>query len=160
MTEIEFIESIDCNFPYRDESQWRKLIEQGALISPNAAFAVLHEICRPPRGESIDQASLSAMLTFWANSFRHPVVATLLPIAEAMLRKQPVPVARALQAMRSVAPYRDQHCALAVPYLACDDADGEADALRQEVLRSWNVPVSSIDPALVGDPPDTARLLP
>ncbi len=41
MTEKEFIDSIDCKFPYQDELEWQKTIELGCLISSNAAFAVL-----------------------------------------------------------------------------------------------------------------------
>ena len=137
MTETEFIESIDCQFPYHVESEWRSLIELGASISPNAAFMVLHELCRLPSGTSVEPEAMQAMLTYWRQHFGHPLVTHLLPLAEAMIQGKTVSVAESMRVMRTVAPYRDQYNALSIPYFACDDAEGRADELYQEIINSW-----------------------
>ncbi len=49
MSEKEFIESIDCRFPYFSEKKWKDIVMQSFNVNNNAVFAVLHEMCRPPR---------------------------------------------------------------------------------------------------------------
>lgn len=137
MSEVEFIEAIDCRFPYGDQAKARELIELGVRISPNASFMVLHEICRPPRAVKRDPLALLELAASWEGTFQHPLVCVVLPIAKSMIQDQLVSVGEAMAAMREVAVYRGQYNALAIPYLACDDDNGEADALHKEITRAW-----------------------
>lgn len=146
MTEDEFIQSIDCSFPYADEARWRELIDLGASISPNAAFMVLHEICRAPIDVVIDPGTLSNMLDVWQVRFKHPLVEVVLPAAEAMLRHETITVQAALMAMRRVASYPGQYNALSIPYFACDDVNDKADVLYEEIIRSWSAPNQAMQP--------------
>jgi len=63
MTEAEFIEAIGFRFPYQDFDKCRSLIKLGASISANAAFMVLHEICRTPHKHSVSREILFELLT-------------------------------------------------------------------------------------------------
>lgn len=137
MTETEFIESIDCSFPYNSEAEWRPLIELGTSISPNAAFMVLHELCRPPTGIAVPKARIEAILDCWNQHFKHPLVGQVLPAAKAMIDGQTIAVDTALRTMRVVAAYRGQYNALSIPYFACDDVDGRAEELRLEITNAW-----------------------
>ncbi|MES2842954.1 MAG: hypothetical protein V4794_21985 [Pseudomonadota bacterium] len=137
MNEVEFIEAIDCRFPYGDQARARELIELGARISPNASFMVLHEICRPPEGAKEDSLVLLELASSWEGIFEHPLVFVVLPIARSMIQDKLIPVGVAMAAMREVAFYKDQYNALAIPYLACDDKKGEADALHREITHAW-----------------------
>jgi hypothetical protein len=49
MTEQEFLDFIDCNFPYFDEKKWKELVLQSFTINNNAVFCILDEVCRPPQ---------------------------------------------------------------------------------------------------------------
>src|SRR5688572_10989532 len=62
MNEEEFLNSIDCCFPYENEGQWRALILQGKAISDNASFGVLEEICRKPYGNPVSEKEQLAMV--------------------------------------------------------------------------------------------------
>lgn len=137
MTETEFIESIDCQLPYGDLVKVERLIEQAREISSNAMFMVLHEICRPPRSVEITLSALLQLLACWSQSAAHPLCAVLLPIAESMIRGQEVSTSAAMAAMREVALFPNQHCALAIPYFSCDDKDGEVDALHTKITHAW-----------------------
>ena len=55
MNEEEFLNSIDCRFPYEDKGKWRALILQGKNISDNASFGVLEEIARKPHGNQVSE---------------------------------------------------------------------------------------------------------
>ena len=137
MTETEFIASIDCQLPYGDLAKVKCLIEKANGISSNAMFMVLHEICRPPRGEEVKLSVLRELLASWAESAVHPLCAVLLPIAEAMIRRQDVPTNTAMAAMREVALFPNQYTALAIPYFSCNDEDDEVDALHTSIANAW-----------------------
>jgi hypothetical protein len=77
------------------------------------------------------------LLADWAAAVEHPLSATLVPIAESMIRGETVPVERAMDAMREVARFPLQYNALAIPYFSCCDEGREVDALRQEIERAW-----------------------
>lgn len=139
MTENEFIEFIDCQFPYELEEEWRPLIVLAASISPNAAFMVLHELCRLPNGTKVNREALQAMLECWKSNFTHPLVVEVLPAAEAMINGCELTVDESLRIMRKIAEHPGQYSALAIPYFACDDLAGKADELHQEISRSWRV---------------------
>jgi hypothetical protein len=137
MTETEFIETIDCRFPYADETKWRSLIGTGTSISANAAFMVLHEICRPPRSCDVPVELRQQMLGEWATSFRHPLVATVLPVAKAMVCNQEISLEQSMQTMREIAAYPNQFWALSIAYFACDDPTGQVDVLHQKIIDGW-----------------------
>jgi hypothetical protein len=137
MTELEFIDSIDCAFPYESAEKWRPLVEKGTAISANAAFMILHELCRLPRGVSVPKESIYAILDYWVESFQHPICVSILPIAKSVIDGEQVSVDKAIRTMREIAPYQGQYNALAIPYFACDDTDGFAEALRKKITTKW-----------------------
>jgi hypothetical protein len=137
MSESEFSDLIDCRFPYRDTNGCRELIALGASISPNAAFMVHHEICRPPRSEAVESSVLQGLLSEWVASFNHPLLGLVLPIADEMTRGQQVEVETALRAMREVAMYRGLFAALAILSMCCDDADDKVNDLYHEIVHAW-----------------------
>jgi hypothetical protein len=137
MTEVEFITEIDCRFPYRDETKRHQLIELGASISPNAAFMVLHEICRPPRSVGVDSDILQTILLEWTGVFHHPLVDIVLPAAMAIIRAEEIPVEQSMLAMKAVSTYQNQFNALSIPYFACDDVTGEVDLMHQKIIDRW-----------------------
>lgn len=137
MSEAEFIQLIDCRLPYGDSARVRELIELGASISTNASFMVLHEICRPPQGAEAGQAERLNMLAAWAASIEHPLAAVVLPIARSMIQRKAVSVDTAMAAMHDIAPSPGQYNALAIACMACDDLDGQADALYQKIIHAW-----------------------
>jgi len=62
--ENEFILKIDNSFPYKDDEKWKALVDEGASISPNASYMVLHEICRPPKRPRITGKQRLDMLEY------------------------------------------------------------------------------------------------
>lgn len=140
MTEIEFIEAIDCKFPYQHEGKWRQIIDLGVSISPNSAFMVLHEICRAPREANVDTVLLQKMLSTWSASFSHPLVEVVLPAASAMIRDELISVEQALSTMKDISHYQHQYNALAIPYFACDDTEGEVDDFHKKIIAEWQRP--------------------
>ncbi len=137
MYETEFIEKIDCNFPYHSEPQWQALVKLGASISTNAAYMVLHEICRVPRSKKVTLKSKRAMLEYWGQNFNHPTITSVLRAAEVMIKGEELAVEESMSIMENISAYPNQYNALSIAYFACDDIDGRADDLYQKIISAW-----------------------
>ena len=141
MTEQKFVESFDAKFPYDDEEAATALIHQGWAISPNAAFCVLEEICRLPRGAAVDTGAQHSLAAQWAASGQHPLMSAVLRCAAALIDSTPLSSRDAVGIMRDVSAYSGQYAALNIAYFSGDCSTPEGDgALEQasiEIRKQW-----------------------
>jgi hypothetical protein len=135
--EEEFLNSIDCCFPYENESQWRALILQGRDISENASFGVLEEISRKPFGSQVSEKEQLAMVGVWEEENKHPLVQPVIEAAKAIITNDLLSVERVLKLLDQVQSYRNQYCAVNIIYFACDDVEDLADEKWQRIVNSW-----------------------
>ncbi len=150
MTEEDFIEQVDCNFPYNDRAAAEATIAQGAAISPNAAFLVLHEICRPP--VAVPSAELHQLLALWDAATEHPLKPRLLQAATAVIDHVALPKEWVLDTMATVEPYR-LPTALTVVYFAGDAADAVAiDTEFRAIFDRWKQDSAEAPPASTTPP--------
>lgn len=138
MTEIEFVEAIDCRFPYHRPIRWRRLVAQAPRISGNAAFMVVHELCRPPRSAKATFAERKIVFDHLSRRFRHPLLSALRSLIITLMRGESVSVSTAAAAMRKVAHYPGQFSCLSICYFSCYDRSGRLDSLYESILESWN----------------------
>lgn len=150
MTEAEFIESIDCRFPYGAPLKWKRLVALAPRVSTNAAFMVLHELCRPPRSATVSHAECHRILKHLERRFRHPLLTGLRNLVLIVMRGERVSVSTAAAAMRKVSRYPGQYNMLAICYFSCDDRDGRLDTLHEAIAASWESPISSSGRAIAG----------
>jgi hypothetical protein len=137
MKESHFIASIDCRFPYQDRILSLALTEEACSISPNAAFAVVDEILRPPVGISTSFALTTELLLLIEQRLSHPLVQPILVIARKLASGQVISVTDSLSAMRQVEHFPKQYSALSVVYFACDDIEGVADLEFRRIQTMW-----------------------
>ncbi len=137
ISEVEFIGWIDANFPYGRANVWPAVIKLGVSISSNAAFAVLDEICRPPHSYKPSLELRLSMLAYWDQHFDHPLKSLVLPAARALVHDVCIPVDDAIAAMKEIAVWPGEYCALSIPYFACDDVEGHADKVHEDIRKSW-----------------------
>jgi hypothetical protein len=137
VTEEEFVNSIECKFPYFDEAKWRDVIKLGSEISSNAAFGVLEEICRSLRGIKVSVQQLEQILNYWRTEFSHPLAESIGNVANLMIKREEISPEEAAKLLCIVANYPHLYCALNVPYFACDDKDGTVDKTYREIIHSW-----------------------
>lgn len=137
-TEEEFIDAVDCRFPYRQEAQAHRLIAEACAISSNAAFMVVHELARRPQGSPADDSTCLALLERLSDRFEHPLRDAVIGVARRMITGDQLQVQECVELMRAVARHRDQFNALAVVYFSCEDAGMETgDQLRDEIVGVW-----------------------
>jgi len=137
ISEQEFDESIDCRFPYHDVSKWKTIIQTAISISANAAFKVLHEVCRPPRSSEVTPQVQKRIFEHWSGHFSHSLVPIVSKAAIALIEGRELSVADACETMAAVADYPGEYNALAVVYFSCDDVDGKVDELYERIIQRW-----------------------
>ncbi len=135
MTENELIRLIDCRFPINDYESSQNLIRSSIEISPNAAFMVLHELCRYPKPDENDKRMIRTHLEFWKNNFHHPAIPIVLPSAMALINGENISESDCLNAMREISTYKNQYNALAIISFAC--TTDAADLLYDEIVEKW-----------------------
>ena len=108
MNEEEFLKSIDCCFPYENESRWKALILKGKAISENASFGVLHEIARKPFGNQVSEKAQLAMVNFWDAENEHPLAKSVIEAAKAIITDNLLSVEKVLELLSQVQVYRNQ----------------------------------------------------
>jgi hypothetical protein len=137
MTEAEFADRIDCNWPYHDISQSRELIATAVGISPNAAFLALSELCHLPASAEVEPATLVALVDFWLSEFDHPLAPIIAECAVSLIEGKRLSVPETLTKMDFVSDYPGLLAALSIPYFSCDDVDGLAHARLNEIRAAW-----------------------
>lgn len=136
-TEEEFLEAIDCRFPFADRDQALGLIDEGCRLSSNAGFALVDEIVRPPRSAVASVDFRLDLLRRVFDRLHHPLVAAIRPLAERLVGGGEATVEEALAIMHRVATYRGQYAALSVAYFSADDTAGMLDREYNPILAAW-----------------------
>ncbi|MGJ8483599.1 hypothetical protein ACSFVZ_06175 [Pseudoalteromonas sp. SYSU M81236] len=137
MTYEEFYYSIDCNFPYHNESEWKRIIQQSIEIGGDAPFMVLHEICRVPASEKIEEAKHLQMYYFWKESFSSPVQKIVEPAALSYINKEELTDNEALEIMVKLSKFPNSYNALQVVLFSCPDDEELVDEKYEEIVSTW-----------------------
>lgn len=129
MTEKEFLELIDCNFPYGDRQRCVELIDRSLSISPNAVFAVVEEICRIPGSErqNVSETFLLELLNGIDNKFEHPIKGLVFEVARVLIKRGKISVDDAVLKMEEIVKYQDAFSARSIVYFSCDDTEGKLE---------------------------------
>lgn len=141
--EVEFINSIDCCFPYDDSAQWTALIEQSVDISANAAFMVLFEISWGA-GEIIrgrrsfaNPEDFALMLRYWRERVSHPLAELLANDVEQFMAGRELDSQAALARLDAITGYQGLYSALSV-IGAIYAFNEEVDAYLEAINFRWN----------------------
>jgi hypothetical protein len=135
--ENEFINSIDCNFPYNDRGRVIGLIDQAKCISENAMFAVLEELCRPGHGTQVSKATLLELIDVWDDKNDHPLAEFVVSAARLTVNDTQRSVEEALALLEKIAPFTGLYAALCIASKSADDTDGVLDIRDEEIRLKW-----------------------
>ncbi len=114
--EIEFLNKIDCNFPYQGRQESMRLIELASRISTNALFSVIEELCRIPESvrPNVSTETLLDLLDTTANKLNHPLKEIIVDAANKMILCQEQTVDETILKMYTVKKYPGQYAALSI----------------------------------------------
>ena len=138
MDEAEFVNSIDCNFPYNDRSMAVAMIDQGNKISDNAMFAVLDELCRPGHSAKVTNNTLLELIDIWNDRAEHPLAEFIVPAARLMVKNTRWSVAKGITLLEQIAPFAGLYAALSIASESADDVDGILDAKGEKIRSDWD----------------------
>lgn len=136
-TEQEFLEAIDCRFPFADRDLATRLIQEGCRLSSNAGFALIDEIVRPARGVAAPVDLRLDLLSRVFAQLQHPLVPIIKSLAERLVAGSEATVEEALELMRKVAEHHGQYAALCIAYFAADDTTGVLDREDDIIRGAW-----------------------
>jgi hypothetical protein len=138
--ELEFIDKIDCNFPYHDHQTCLNLIDEALGISPNSVFAVVEEICRIPDEERENTPFLFLMdlLKTIDRKFEHPLKELVFKVAKRMIKQEETSVEETALNIEQVRPHVRQYAALNIIYYSCFDDEGKLNKAWDSIIREWD----------------------
>lgn len=138
LSEEEFHNTIVCKFPYNNENKWKQVIDQALTISNNAVFLVAYELVYLPTSKKKYAKEAKRILHYLAQKFDHPLKEKVFRVGEMMLEEKELPVNDAIKIMREIAKYPPLAAALSIIYFSCNDIDGDADELYNQIILDWN----------------------
>ncbi len=135
----EFYYSVDCNFPYHDEREWKRIIKQSVEIGGDAPFLVLHEICRVPAFEKVERPKHLDMYNYWKASFTSPIQEIIEPAAISYIAKVELSDSEALKIMDELSRFPNSYNALLVVLFSCSDEEELVDERYEEIISTWKL---------------------
>lgn len=137
MLEKDFLDSIDCKFPYNEKG--KEIIKTAVSISDNSVFWVIHELVRPPKSmrSKIKKIDLKELLNYVNANFQHPLKIDILSISEKIINSEIVSASQILNIMDQLRNYRGLYTALNILYFACDDSDWRIEEKYNEIVAYW-----------------------
>lgn len=145
MRETDFIARIDCNFPYENPLRWRRLSAMAPRISSNAAFMVLHEVCKVPRAGQMNRARAEWIIGHLLRRFRHPAVKIISPAIDSYIGEKKLRSGKAAALMRRLAKYDGEYNALGICYFSAYDSDGSLDRTYKRIVARWQANSGPVD---------------
>ncbi len=133
--EIEFIESIDSCFPYNNEVESTKLIEEGADISPNASFMVLYEICMA--SDKISKENFLRLLTTWRDSISHPLKNIMFGLGQIFISGTKMSDEDLMKVMKKIGEYPRQYNALNLVFSLLSTQDEKVEKKYNQIVSEW-----------------------
>jgi hypothetical protein len=138
MNDYHFSELIDCRFPYGDEREWKRLVDLGRPISPNAHFISLCEISCLPASATVSAAEQREMVRYWSEGFEHPLKQAIVECALARIERRYLSVEHVLRLMDEIArDHKRQWGALVIAIRSCDDEDDVVDDRFNAIKSEW-----------------------
>ena len=142
--EIEFLDKIDCNFPYLDRKKCVNIINEANSISSNATFSVIDEICRIPQSErtKVTNETLFELLNLVEVSFKHPLKPAIIETAKKMINNELLEIENVISVMNRIREFKGQYAALSILYFSCNDDDEKLEIIYNEIINEWSFNVA------------------
>ncbi|MDD3144649.1 MAG: hypothetical protein PHV23_00900 [Candidatus Gracilibacteria bacterium] len=127
MLEKDFLEKIDCKFPYNDINKGKEIIEESLLISDNAVFCIIDELTRIPKSKKklVDSKNILNFLSYIDYRFKHKFKSIILLVSHKLLNKENISVSDILEYMDNLKKNKGLYGALNILYFSVDDINGE-----------------------------------
>ena len=100
---------------------------------------VVHELARIPASVTVTPDRVLDLLQDLDNRFEHPIKELVIEAAKRLINGDRLSQPEAMDAMQSVAVFRNQYCALNVIYFSSESPREEIDSLYDEIVQRWKL---------------------
>ena len=136
MNETDFIDQLDCNFPYHKLDEASDWISKAGDVSQNATYFVLHEILRAP--PHIERDIKEVLLQMWQTEYDQDPLYRLIERALPAYRLgQPLAENIVLTRIDQLKDQPGQLYALTLLVFAAESISEPIQARYQQILDSW-----------------------
>lgn len=139
--EKEFIDEIDCNFPYHDKENCLSLIDMAIGISSDAVYYVVYELCYLPNSVTIAKPYLLELLNVIDGKFVHQAKEIILDAARQIIKDGEVPFDIIITKMNEIRKMPKEYAALYVLNGQSYDNEQEweaVDAVHSAITDEWS----------------------
>lgn len=136
--EQQFLDEIDCNFPYRNKKKCIELIDRALSISSDAVYAVVYELAYPPNSKkSTPKSLLFELLDIIDNKFEHSLKSMTFELVRILINGQKIKVKEAIDKMVLLKKFPNEYMTLNMFYFSCDDVNEELEPIYEDVVNCW-----------------------
>lgn len=137
--EVDFIQRVDCKFPYHNFSKAAALIEEAKTVSDNSLFKVVEELVRIPESKNslVSTDILIQLLDQSFQNYTHPLIEIIYPICLKMIMEEKISSLESISAMLKVKEYLGQYAALSIIYHAAASTTPQLEGLHEEIIQDW-----------------------
>lgn len=137
--EKEYLDKIDCKFPYEDVEKGKALVDEAIAISPNAVFGVLEELARPGVNIPKDhiRQNVAILMNYLKTNYSHPFKDKALAQAQSLFDETVIPAETVIEKMREVAQYPGQYCLLNLYYFTPNNDMEAVDKTYKQIVDQW-----------------------
>lgn len=139
--EKEFMNEIDCIFPYSDKTKCLQLIDKAVSISPASVYAIVYELAYLPNNENREAlaSTLLELLDVIDCKFEHPLKAMVFEVVRVLIHGQHISAEESNSKMLELKDCEDAGIPFNIIYFACDDVNGDTEAVYNEVVEYWKL---------------------
>lgn len=141
MTEKDFLDIIDCKFPYNNLEKWKDLIDAGLKISDTCIYWIIHELVRVPKSlkNKVKKSNLLYFIDYINNTFSWTLKTEIIDFSYKLINSQFIDKVEILVLMEKVKTSMQDSIFLNILYFSIDDIDGNIEKKYNEIIDYWNV---------------------
>lgn len=137
MTEKDFLDKIDCNFPYNNINKWIELVKVALSIWDNCVFWIIHELVRPPKSVKINKKKSLKILEYIDNNFSHDLKKDFILLSIQIINNNTIDEWFILNLMNKVKKYNCLSIPLNVLYFSIVDSKWNIENKYNEIIDYW-----------------------
>ncbi len=139
MNEQDFLNSIDCNFPYDDIEKWKFIIDTAINISDNCIFWIIYELFNIPKSLQwkIEKKKVIFLLDYINKNITHYSIQNIIYLWTKILNWSNISNIEILESMENLKNDKWLYWALSVLYLFWNDNNWEIENKYDEVINYW-----------------------
>lgn len=139
----DFLDKIDCKFPYEDYESGIKVIDEAVSISNYCLYAVIYEIVNVPRNKKIGNDTLLWYINYIEKSYDNDLNIDIITISKKIINNE-IYEKDILLYMNSIKQYIGLYIILNLLFFSIDDSTWNISEKFYEISEYWDKELSKV----------------